>query len=218
MSYITLAELKSYLGIASTKTGDDSLLEELIEQAQEEIDNHTHRRPKAGWPVFEGTTGTFYYRSDDLYLLRETGDLEPHYSWDSQTVSRGVLWLGRDCISVGTLTNGDGTVISSTGYWLEPRNGPPYSFVRLRTGESWIFQTDGEINVAGTWGYSTAPPKEVKGWVKELAAYLYRLKDSQVFDVTAFPEAGVLQIPKGTPLHVKQSIDKSGLVKQRGPQ
>lgn len=43
--------------------------------------------------------------------------------------------------------------------------------------------------------------------VLELAAYLYDLKDSQVYDVTATPETGMMVIPKGIPAQVRLAIN-----------
>jgi len=43
MSYASLANLKSYLGIATTATGDDALLADLLTRAEGIIDAYTGR-------------------------------------------------------------------------------------------------------------------------------------------------------------------------------
>uniref|UniRef100_A0A6M3J628 Uncharacterized protein n=1 Tax=viral metagenome TaxID=1070528 RepID=A0A6M3J628_9ZZZZ len=54
--------------------------------------------------------------------------------------------------------------------------------------------------------YIYQPMHQIVQAVKRLAGYLYKQKDSQVFDVTAFPEAGVMEIPQGLPRDVKLLI------------
>lgn len=198
--YVELSELRSWIGAGSTETGDDAILQECLDSAQREIENYCKR-------TFESSTGTRYYRNDDLVDLPGLGG------------SGNVLWLGKDLLSVDTLTNGDETAFTSTEYWLEPRNaadnGKPYQYVRLRTGQSWIFDTDGEVSVAGSWGYSTAPDATIIQYTKELAHFIYLMRKSPTYDVTATPELGIITIPKGTPAHVKQGLDNGGYKRTR---
>ena len=145
-----------------------------------------------------------------------------NYSWDwagygagygyAQNYSHRVLNLRRDLLSITTLTNADGNVISSTGYWLEPRNDPPYRQIRLRSSEAWIFNTDGEVSVNGQWGFSSAPPLDIVEATLQLAAYLYRNRDNPVYDVTASPEIGVITVPKGFPAHVRKILENGGYI------
>ena len=51
------------------------------------------------------------------------------------------------------------------------------------------------------------PMADVVEAVKELTNYLYKLKDSSLFDVEAFPEAGTMVVPKGIPIQVKLAIN-----------
>jgi hypothetical protein len=91
-----------------------------------------------------------------------------------------------------------------------PRNSTPYHAIRLtQNGSSyWQFDTDYEVSVTGTWGYSTTPPADIKRAVTVLAAYYYHQKDTHLFDVTAIPEAGVITIPAGIPATVTKVIGK----------
>lgn len=236
MTVVALTDLKSYLGIGTT--GDDALLTTLISAAQTEVESYCHRS-------FDSSSGiTRYYRQNDLMILPEGSQYRPAgyrgagggYSWDSAynwgysgalwpgTGGYGysggfghtVCWLGKDLLSVDTLLNGDGTTLTSTSYWLEPRNEPPYQWIRLKSSNAWVFGTDGEITVTGTWGYSTSAPADIVQAVKRVAAYNYRGKDSQVFDVTADPEAGVITIPKGIPADVKVILDRGGYTRRVG--
>ncbi len=176
MAYETLANLKSYLGIAEDATGDDTLLTALLNAATARIEADTHR-------VFEAASGTRYY--------------------GPEAVDGDVLWLDADLYSVTSITNGESQTI--TEYWLLPRNKAPYYQIKLKDGSdySWTFDTDGEIAIVGKWGYSETPPADIVYACKRLAGYYYRLKDSQTFDVTSSPETGQLIIPKGIPADVK---------------
>jgi len=165
---------------------DDDLLDDLLEAAAAYIESRTGK-------IFEPVTDTRYYRQDAVDYL--------------------TLYLDEDLLTVTTLTEGDedGTEIPSTDYWLLPRNdGPPYRRIELRADSdySWDWATDGEISVAGTWGFSTSAPADIVRGVVILAAYLYRQKDSQVWDVVAVPDAGIIQVPQGIPATVRRIIGK----------
>jgi len=165
---------------------DDDLIEDCIDDAVEYIESRTGKS-------FVATTDTRYYRQEAVNYL--------------------TLTLDEDLLTVTTLTKGDedGTEIDSDDYWLLPRNeGPPYRRIELKenSDHSWDWTTDGEISVAGTWGFSSNPPDDILRAVKVLAAYFYRQKDTQVFDVVAVPEAGVITIPQGIPATVNKIIAK----------
>ena len=184
MAYSTVALLKSYLGISGS--GDDTLLGLLLDRATIAIESHT------GW-VFEAATATRYF--------------------DSEAVEGYVLWVGGDLVGVITLTNGDddGTVIVPADYRLLPRNeGPPYYGIQMLvdTTTTWEFDVDGEVSVLGAWGYSASPPDDIVDACVRWAAFKYRQKDAQVFDVIAVPDAGIITIPQGIPADVKLILDK----------
>ena len=186
MSYVELEEAKAYMGIASTSTGDDALLRDLVEEATALIELETGR-------VFEAASSTKYYESDAL--------------------EGNVLWLDDDLVSITTLTHGDddATTIASTEYWLIPRNdGPPYWGIRLKSESdyNWEWDVDGWVSVLGTWGYSAAPPSDIVLACKRLVAYLYQQKDSAVYEVTVYPEQGVQVTPQGIPVDVERILRK----------
>ena len=181
MAYTDLATLKTYLGTA--KTTDDALLATCLNRAIAGFDAHFNSR-------FEAETLTRYYTAADIY--------------------RGQLWLDKPLLTVTSLTNGDadGTLITSADYVLEPRNTTPYWRIKLKsTADGWQFGTDGEIILVGTWGHTATAPNDVVQAVLRLSAYLYRQKDSQIFETTAIPELGVLTIPTGIPRDVMSIIE-----------
>ena len=184
MSYATLHELKSYRGILTTETGKDTILRAFLDRATTAIENHTGR-------MFEASTQTRYFESEAL------------------DGNNGVLWMDEDLLTITTLTNGDddATVITpSTEYWLIDRNmGPPYYGIRLKSDStySWEWDVDGWVSVEGTWGYSATPPGPVRQACIRWASYNYDQKDSPIYDVTVFPESGIVTVPQGMPMDVR---------------
>lgn len=225
MALVDLASFKLYIGTSSS-SGSDSLLQSCLDAAEREVLNYCHR--STAWTGFEQSSGlTRYYKADSIVDLPigSQYSVAGGKSWDrwgsggnvygSATVS--VLWLGdADLLSVSELLNGDESSISSTSYWLEPRNRSPYQYVRLRSDESWVFNTDGEVSITGTWGFSTGPDAEIQDCVKQTAKYKLDVRASQTFDVTANPEIGVITIPKGMPANVKIALGQRGYRKTRG--
>jgi hypothetical protein len=189
MAYIELEDLRNYLGIEVTETGDDDLLQAAIEAAQRYIESQTNR-----W--FEAHTETRYYSREARNHRDNT-----------------VLDLDEDLLTITELLNGDSssTAITSANYWLLPRNSsPPYHQIKLytNTGVYWEWDTDYWVAVAGTWGYSATPPADIVEACLQIAAYAYKKKDSQVFDTTAMPEAGVIVIPAGIPASARMIIER----------
>jgi hypothetical protein len=118
------------------------------------------------------------------------------------------LYIDEDLYSLTALVNGDGAVIPVGSLWLEPRNeGPPYRILRLYSSYVWTWNTDSEVIVSGSFGYSAAAPEAIQQATREYAAYLYRLKDTGPGDVAGFEEAGVVQQPKGIPEHVRRKLE-----------
>jgi len=188
MAYLELEDLRGYLDIDITS--DNPLLQEAIEAAAQYINSQTNR-------VFEAETDTRYY--DRSALDR----------WDSRLLNL----FDDDLLTVTTLTNGDSssTAIAATDYWLVDRNlGPPYHGVLLKTDISsyWEWDTDYWVSIAGTWGYSTTVPDDIRRATAILAAYFYRQKDAQMFETTAIVESGAIAIPQGIPATVDRVINR----------
>lgn len=170
--YISLSDFKLYAEITSTDANDDAALEDMIEAASRFIDRFTGR-------IFYAETATKLFdlpEGDTLYL--ETEDL----------------------LTVTTLTNGDGTTIASSNYWLLPHNTSPKYAIRLRasSGVSWDSATNGDvyacISIAGTWGYASSAPDNVKLACAMIAnAYRQQRSGQGVQAATVTPGGLVLQ-------------------------
>ncbi len=224
MAYTDLANCKVYLNISTGTTGDDSLITNLITRSQAQIEAYCKR-------TFETSTGSRYYQEESIQTVpigsqwrpagsRYTGNAR--YSWDVAVganvdygaIGHTVLWLDKDLRSIDTLTNGDGTTITSTEYWLEPRNDPPYQWIRLRSNAAWTFDTDGEVTITGSWGYSTTAPADIVHATERLVAYHYRRRDVSEFAVTATNELGIITAPPGVPADVQAILDEGGYVRR----
>lgn len=168
MSYATLADFKSYIsemtgGIQTTFTAaENTVLQLFLDQADAEINGYTGRHFGQG-----ANNHTHYYTEEDI---------------DGDT-----LYLDADLVSVVTLTNGDGTVISSSDYWLLPMNASitgehtfdgSYWGIRLKSTTEWQTPTDGRISVVGRWGYMQGAPIDVVRCAMRIA-YWYWTKRNQ---------------------------------------
>ncbi|MFH1604958.1 MAG: head-tail connector protein [Pseudomonadota bacterium] len=179
MAYTTSALVKTYLGISGS--GDDTLLGTLVTRAQAAIDRYCGR-------TFEASTNT------DRYF-------DPVRDSDGRT-----LRLDRDLCSINSITNGDSATVTATQYVTEPRNDTPYYAIRLlaSSGTWWTYVDDPEnaITISGKWAYSTTAPDDIVQAATRLAAWSYKMKDSQVFDQTATTELGVLTLRQRMPTDV----------------
>lgn len=183
MAYTTFSDVKTYLGISTT--GDATLINSLIDRAQQAIDIFTDR-------TFEHSTvaATRYFTVGV--------DTEGQH-----------LFLDEDLCKISSIkTDCDGTTatLGTTEYITTPRNEVPYNKITLldSTTNTWDYTNDPEngVQVAGCWSYSTVAPADIKHACIRLAAYYYRQRDAQVFDVTAIPDAGVITVPQGMPADV----------------
>jgi hypothetical protein len=181
--YSTLSDLRDYLSSnGGLGTAQDGLLTDCLLRAEGFIDAYTRRD-------FAGTAGTVYYSR-----------------WTAN-VAGPALYLDRDLVELTGLVNGDGQTIPVGSVWVEPRNeGPPYRVLRLYSSYVYSWNTDSEITVSGTWGFSTRAPADIQGAAVRLAAYIFRLKDTGPGDVAGFSEAGETTIAKGLPEELKFTL------------
>jgi hypothetical protein len=184
--YITVEQMKSYLGISATNSADDNLLAEIIEAGQSMIETYTDK-------TFKVTADTTRYLDAKMDVKNTT------------------LYLDGYLASITSITNGDGETIAASEYVTEPRNKAPYYGITLllsATNSYWTYVTDPQdaIAIVGRWGFSMTPPNDIKMAMRRLCAYLYRQKDSGVFEVTGFAESGLMEIPMGLPKIVQQIL------------
>lgn len=197
MAYVVYERLKRYLGSQSDEAVDDDLLQEFITFSEDYINQETHRR-------FEAFTGTRRYHVGtpaswgDRLLSAETID------------NPRELILDEDLLSITTLQDQNGArTFAATDYVLLPTNEvPKYAILLIDDVWEWVDTPLEAVIVTGTWGWSTTAPANIAMATRRLAAFLYRQKDSQVFDTTAMFEGGVLSIPQGVPRIVQLIINR----------
>ena len=183
MAYSNVSNLRNYLGVSATT--DDKLLDILIDRAQGTIDAYCGRK-------FESTV-------DATHMFTVGRDTDGR-----------LLYLDDDLAQItSVVTNADAVTpvtIVAADYVTHPRNVTPYHAIELLSScsSSWTYQTDPQngIEITGRWAWAVTAPAEIVHACTRLAAYFYRQKDAGVFDTTAIPDAGIIQIPQGIPRDV----------------
>jgi hypothetical protein len=183
--YATLADLKGYLGLG-TETDQDFLLQRCIDSAEAAIDAYCRRS-------FVGTPGT-------VYANRYEGD----------RIRNNTFWLQEDLFSLTSLTLGDGQSVpvgASGSVWLQPREGPPYRGIQLKSAFVFTWNTDQDMIIAGTWGMGTIAPWDIQQATLEYATDLYRAKDITPNDQIGYEQgAGVTPMARGMPDRVRWKL------------
>jgi hypothetical protein len=178
--YASLGTLRAYLSPdGALGTIQDGLLTDCLTRAEAAIDAYTRR-------TFAATPGTSYFSRYEADRVREQG-----------------LYLDRDLYALTAIQNGDGNTIPVGSVWLEPRGGPPYRIVRLRSSYVWTWNTDSDVIISGTWSYSATAPDDIVQATVRYAAHLYRQKDTGITDTAGFEPAGEVQYTSGMPQDVR---------------
>jgi len=172
--YCTLADFKAYKDIGNANVSDDTVIEDIIEKISQTFDDITGR--------------TFYAASATKYF---------------DTPSNSYLYLGNeDLLTITTITNGGGGVISAADYKLLPLNVSPKWQIKLINGKVWETDSsgypDGAISINGTWGYTSTTPDEIKmACVSEsVSEYLRRFGENRNTSAT-ITSAGIVLSPSG---------------------
>lgn len=184
--YVELQDLRDYLGFSGTLgQAQDGLLQDCINRAESGIDTYCRRN-------FVGTAGTHYLNR-----------------FEQHKIVGQALYLESDLHTLTALQNGDTTTIPVGSVWLEPRNeGPPFRILRLKSSYVWVWNTDSDVIISGTWGYGTTPPDDIKQAAVRYAAWLFRQKDvGGVPETSGFPEGGESPFPRGIPDDIRYLLN-----------
>jgi hypothetical protein len=184
-NYASLLDLTDYLSPSGALGSyNDGLLQDSLDEAERVINDYTRRN-------FAGTAGTIYVNRYSQHL----------------SVNQA-MYLQNDLHTLVSLTNGDGQNIPVGSVWLEPRNaGPPYRLIRLHSGYVYTWNTDSDVIVAGTFGFSTVAPAAISRACVELAAYFFRIKDVGPTDTAGLSAAGEVVFPKDMPDYIKGKLN-----------
>ena len=187
MAYIATSDVREYSGFPASDTADCDLISNLITRATGIIELYTDR-------VFEAASDTRYYDAIE--------DVDGQY-----------LYLDKDLAVITTITNGNGVVITSDNYVTEPRNDTPIFAIRLldSSSDDWTYATDSQnaISVLGDWGYSAAPPAEIKHACIRLVMWMYKQRNTdEAADRPIVFESGVTVMPPRLPADVVAVLDR----------
>lgn len=129
-SYCSVTDLKTYLGV--TPSGDDVLIQLMLDAATNRIDSFTGR--------------TFQAAAD-----------ETRYFDPTESVDDGMLNLDADLSYITSVINGDGTDIVNYVY-PRPRNLTPYYQLGIRSSAPYQWEisatdTQDSIDITGRWAW-----------------------------------------------------------------
>lgn len=182
--YCTQNELKSFVGIPTTDTADDSLLDDAINAASRQIDAFCGRIFYA-----EGSASARKFFTDDLYRLRV----------DDISTTTGLIVKYDD--------DDDGTyevTVSASEFQLLPINGVvggitgnPFYIIELISDGSNEWPLDYSSNrpraeITANWGYA-AVPEQIRQATLMLASELFAMRNAPL-GVAGVGDFGVVNI------------------------
>lgn len=234
MSYATVADLIEYLKLdekSAVPAATQAFLTKCIARAQSWVEEDRGT-------VFEAAVATVHY-FNPLTDVTEPGVLPNrtygsppytnHYRWPGGTAGGGwfpaqgqTLILDSDLAEITQVVNGDGSVLAASAYIGLGRTGAnttPYWGIQLKSTSAvyWTYSNSPEnaIAVTGYWAYSKTPPAVIVQATLELAAYLYRRRDSS-WDVLG---AGTMSatLARSMPWSIRQMLDSITTRNTGGP-
>jgi len=144
INYATLQQFKRYRGL--TSSADDALLQSILNWSTGVIKKYKGRR----YDVYKAVIP----HDAPIPAASSFGVFDRSRRLPSAERS---LILREDLLEMVELTNGDGTALTASEYFLEPIEHTPYSTVHLASGITWLPDDDGNtkqaIGVSGWWGY-----------------------------------------------------------------
>ena len=183
MGYIDAAYLKRYLSIGTDD--DDAILSEFIDVASERVDDITHTR--------------FGVATDETRVFSSLS--WGNGRWDGQTV-----WFDGLLAQITSLEV-NGVQVPDADYYLKPVNDGPYSCLAFNyDAEIRIPERTNAIRVTGRWGYSVDIPAPVRQATARMAAYWYRERDSQEFEVVGDSMGQQTVPPRDVPVGVMRLL------------
>ena len=125
------------------------------------------------------------------------------------------LELDDDLLTVGKLTNGDGTEITAGDYLTKPYNESPKYAVKIKDVSTVTFEfdstTNGEkaISLSGSWGWSSTAPLDIREACLEIANDYYHKRFGQNMSAeTTITPSGVIITPKDIPASARSILQK----------
>lgn len=198
--YTDISRVKLELGISATDLTADTLLRGYVSKAQATIEAN---RPLGTGRIFEAA-------ADSTRYLDAPADASSDPDGPSYLL---MLPQYGDLCQITSITNGDGTTVSSSNYVLEPRSLPdgPWWGIRLKrnSGVTWTYDDspEGAIAITGRWAYSVTAPEPIVRAATRLVVFYYRAKDSAgMTDNATQTDQGII-LPTHMPKDVREIIE-----------
>lgn len=176
MSYATLADAKSYVGISNTD--DDAELQRALDAAVAWVDDVTHRTFSAADPAVDSTTKRIYEPDHGVRL-------------STTSVRLGVgdlLWIDDlvdiDSLEKQTTAGGSWSTVDAGDYELRPLNADaddqPYTHILFTTAHS-----AHRFRVTGWFGWPAVPDAVKEATVLQ-TSFVYRRREAP-FGISQIP-------------------------------
>lgn len=179
MAYLTLAEVKSHLGI--TNADDDAEVQRALDAAEKWVDDFCHRTFAVADPATDSTTQRTYAPDHGLRLL-----------WVDDLVDIDVL-------EKQTTAGGSWSTVSASDYELRPLNAnadsEPYTHIVFTTAHS-----AHRFRVTGWFGWPALPDTIPQATLLQ-ANFLYRRREAPlgISQVPGLEGGGMRVRTKGDP-------------------
>ena len=182
--YATLAQAKAWMDITSTNSGDDTIIENIIEAASRAIDNICNRF------FYAASSATRYYTPELSSLV-----------WIDDLSTTSSLLVYTDDDGDGTYENTWATTDYNV-YPYNPKNGHPYTSIERSVFGTHSFPVGlpRALKMIGTFGWA-AVPLDIQQACLIIAQAEYRSRNgSTISEVAQVTAAGVVMSPKGIPV------------------
>jgi len=187
MAYAAASDVVLYADFSASD--DDALLTLLIQRAT---------------AIIEAETGRVFEAASDIRYFDATEDVDGYF-----------LYLDKDLIgavSDVTITNGNGSDLSTDDFILVPQNNPHYAVKILgEANKSWTYDSNPEraIKIDGLWGYSSNAPNDIKHATIRLVSWLYKQRETDIdLERPVLTGDGVTIMPARMPHDVQGIIAK----------
>lgn len=185
MTYPTVTDVKTWLNISGAT--EDSELGFIVDGIKGFVEEYTGR-------VFVAASTTKTFEA-----------CAPYVSGDKRRLN-----LFTDLVSVTSITNGDGSVLSASDYSLYPDAAPYYEIHLDRRGvRTWQSHVQA-ISIEGSWGYSAACPDSVFHVILELCQFAYNALHSGSGGPTLVSsrQTGMVVGPDTLPPRLRLALDQ----------
>lgn len=199
MALASVAELKGYLDI--TKTGQDLLLQSLLDAVSARIESYTGRSFTQDPPPDSLGGDTLAPVTRDVFPMRSTGGWTP--------TAYNLLVQIPDARQI-TMVAIEGTPITNWVAVGQPPfrtlNVPDLLYRYFQPNYLQLTQLGPKITITGRFGF-VPPPADIKDAALMMVARRYRERDASYGDAVQTPDGGVVNYFRQFPASVQATLD-----------